>query len=127
LPSDEKKQEIEKVIQWKEELQKSAPPHLLKSDYYHIENDITPIMLLQNTTYEERSLNTLRSNLLKVGETYSEEDFYYIYEERSEKVNFYITNNGKEYLEDASIVLKIKKKEGLLVAKELYRKPNKPS
>jgi hypothetical protein len=122
LTSDKMKREIEEVIRWKEDLLRSAPIDLIKSDFYHINKDLVPMMPFQGTTYKERSLKTLKSNLAEVHNTYRDEDLYNIYEERSEKVNFYILNNGNRYLEDASIVLKIAK-PGLLVADKVYVKP----
>ena len=76
------------------------------------------------TTYEQRDIPTLKKNLENVEETYSEDDNYEIFEKNSNKCNISILNKGKDYIEDASIVVKIPKLKGIYIAEEVYQEPS---
>lgn len=82
-----------------------------------------PVPFFQPTTYEQRSTQTLLKNLENIGETYSEEDHYEVFEKYSHKINLSILNEGTKYLEDATIQVRIAEVEGLIIADKIYRKP----
>lgn len=115
-PSDIAAEKIQKLIRQKEKDSRS-------------ENDLTGLRIksfpsvLGYTSYEERDLETLKKNLKDIKETYREEDLHYLFEQKGEKINIIILNNGDKYLEDASIQIKIKKDEGFAIADRIYEKP----
>ena len=76
------------------------------------------------TSYENRSIKTLKENLENVRTTYAKNDLYYFFETISNKLNIKILNSSEEYLEDAYIEITISKKF-ILVAKEIFRKPER--
>lgn len=79
--------------------------------------------MIGGTPYKNRSIKTLEENLKNIEETYREDDLHYLFEVKSHKLNFSILNNDVEYLEDASIEIKIQK-EGLYIAEKIFSKPD---
>lgn len=57
-----------------------------------------------------------------VSKAYYDKDCYYLYEENSSKINFYIFNDGTEFLEDVVIDLYFDS-EVFMVSEEIYEKP----
>lgn len=112
-PSDKNRKRIEKIIKDKEELKK------VDNTSYQLSIS-HPLMPWQGTTYEERSIETLKKNLEDVDDTYADQDFYYLFEEMGFKLNLDIYNDGINYLEDASIEVKICKIEKLLIADRVH-------
>ena len=79
------------------------------------------------TTYEERDIKTLKDDLEQIHQTYYEDDCYELYENRAERINLTILNEGTQYLEDAFIRIEVPIMEGLFVANELYAEPDRSS
>jgi hypothetical protein len=75
------------------------------------------------TTYEERDIPTLKGNLVNVKHTYKEDDLHYMYEIKAHKINFRITNNGEQYIENCSIKLDVKRNFGFIIPSKIQRKP----
>ncbi|MFA6371725.1 MAG: ATP-binding protein [Methanothrix sp.] len=83
--------------------------------------------LFGGVPYEDRSIEELEKNLENLKETYHEEDYYYLFELKSHKLNITIMNLGKSYIEDASIQVNICETDGLLIPEKIYPEPEKPS
>ncbi|MCG6189105.1 AlbA family DNA-binding domain-containing protein [Maribellus maritimus] len=77
--------------------------------------------------YRSRSIETLEENLKNVEKTYYEEDLYEVFEKNSAKCNISIFNMGHKYIEEASVILKIPKLDGLAVVDQVYSNPDNPS
>lgn len=73
FPSQKHKEELELIIQQKEELKEKD------SRSYEISN-LQLFMAWQGTSYEQRSIETLKRNLEKVEDTYADEDYFYLFE-----------------------------------------------
>ena len=114
-PSDKAAEKIKKILLEKKEKLKNTEGMFVQ----FFDQDIP---MLGGTPYENRSIKTLKGNLENVGETYREDDLHYLFEVKAHKFNFRILNDDTEYLEDASIELKIEK-EGLYIADKIYSKP----
>lgn len=115
-PSEKASEKIKKILlEKKEKLKKTEGMFLPFFDQH--------IPMLGGTPYENRSIKTLEENLENVAETYREDDLHYLFELKSHKFNFRILNDDTEYLEDASIELKIEK-EGVYIADKIYSKPD---
>lgn len=129
IPSSIEAKEIQKII---EEKVKDIEYHNrlgLRRD----EDYIDPMVLLRTsqfralgrsgTSYEERSISTLRENLKNVTKTYADEDGYYILEKQAEHINFYVKNIGTSYLKDAKLILRFPKNESYMLAEDLPKDP----
>jgi len=81
-------------------------------------------LLFGNAPYEDRSTETLQSNLKNVGETYKGDDEYELLEEKAFKLNFEIFNGNTEYIQDVRCVLEIPKIEGVYVPEDIVCKPS---
>ncbi|MCI2230497.1 ATP-binding protein [Polaribacter sp. MSW13] len=115
-PSDKAAEKINKILLEKKE-------KLKKTEGMFVSFFDQDIPMLGGTPYENRSIKTLEGNLENVAETYREDDLHYLFEVKAHKFNFRILNDDTEYLEDASIELKIEK-EGLYIADKIYSKPD---
>ena len=73
--------------------------------------------------YEKRDIKTLEHNLKNVDKAYQEDDYYYVFEEISHKLNFDILNTGSQYIQYATLQITIPKIEGLLISTQIYPKP----
>lgn len=62
-----------------------------------------------------KRINNVRSN-------YADWDNYYIFEENSERINFYIRNDGRGFLEDVKIQI-IFDANSIMIADEIFDKP----
>jgi hypothetical protein len=120
FPSDKAAKKIKRILKEKEE-------KLKKSDAFGIMMINQDIAMIGGTPYENRSISTLKENFDSVRETYHDDDLYYLFEEKSNKINLTITNNGDEYLEDSSIEVQFTKNENFLIATSVYRKPDNRS
>ncbi|WP_303966483.1 ATP-binding protein [Sporosarcina ureae] len=104
LPSSEAKEKIESILKKRKKESKLIP----NNHYERLGLNITAFRSpFQNVPYEERTTEELEKNLKDVQETYRDDDWYYIGEEMSEKINFIMRNDGTKYLEDVSIEFKI--------------------
>lgn len=74
--------------------------------------------------YRSRSIKTLEENLKNVERTYYKNDLYEIFEKNSAKCNITILNLGYKYIEEASIILKIPKLDGLAIVDQVYSDPD---
>ncbi|OAD42193.1 AlbA family DNA-binding domain-containing protein [Polaribacter atrinae] len=115
-PSDKAAGKIKKILLEKKE-------KLKKTEGMFVPFFDQDIRMLGGTPYENRSIKTLEENLENVAKTYREDDLHYLFEVKAYKFNFRILNDDTEYLEDASIELKIEK-EGLYIADKIYSKPD---
>lgn len=113
FPSEINRKKLEELIQQKEGLKEKNPTSYQLSI-------IQPLVPWQGTRYEERSIETLKKNLENVEDIYAEEDWYYLFEEKGFKLNMEIYNNGNNYLEDATIEIKIPKIETLIIADQVH-------
>lgn len=77
--------------------------------------------------YRSRSIETLEENLKNVESTYYKNDLYEVFEKNSAKCNISVFNLGYKYIEEASLILKIPKLDGLAVIDQVYSNPNNPS
>jgi hypothetical protein len=115
-PSDKASEEIKKIL-----LEKKKKLENTKGMFLPIFDRDIP--MLGGTPYENRSIKTLEENLENVAETYREDDLHFLFEDKAHKFNFNILNDDNEYLEDASIELKIEK-EGIYIADRIFPKPD---
>ena len=83
--------------------------------------------MIGGTPYENRSISTLEKNLKSIKETYQDDDLYYLFEKKANKINLSITNNGDEYIEDSSIEVQFEKNEKFLIADSVHREPDNRS
>lgn len=115
LPSDIAKLRIEKIIEEKESISK-------------ITNNLIPdfnsniLASFPGSAYGHRSIETLRTNLLNVKNTYYKDDLFYVFEEVAFKVNILLENSSDKYLEDASIEIYIPIVDFIYVADQVHRK-----
>lgn len=119
-PSDEAAEKIKTILKKKEanlSAQTDFPILMMDQD----------IPMIGGTPYENRSTTTLKENIKNVKKTYEEDDLNYLFEDKSNRLNFTLKNNGEEYIEDASIKVIIEKSESILVADRIYEKPDNRS
>lgn len=116
LSSEYNRKTIEEVINQKEQELKDNPYPFKNLFPSHHTN-------MYNSSYENRDLPTLRSNLENVSRTYQEHDEYYINEKTAHKLNIYLHNNSNEFLEDASVEILIPYSENYEIRESIYREP----
>lgn len=129
-PSQIQKEKIENILANKKaketQLKKlgiTPPPIYIGSQMTYFNSIITG----EGIPYEERDINTLERNLLDVEENYLKYDYYEFFEKQVNKCNISILNKGDKYIEDATLILKIPKIEGLWVLDKIYQEPNENS
>ncbi|MFZ2472281.1 MAG: ATP-binding protein [Methanothrix sp.] len=115
-PSEKAGRKIKKIIEGKKA---SAAVNSLST--------FGSLHLFGEVPYEERSIEELEKNLENLDEIYREDNYYYLFELKSHKLNITIMNLGKSYIEDASIQVNIYETIGLIIPKKIYPKPEKPS
>lgn len=116
LPSEFYRKRIEAVISEKEKELKNNPYQL--GHFFHSGHSS-----MYGSSYENRDLPTLRTNLESVSQTYIENDEYYLNEEIACKINFYILNDSSEFLEDATVEILIPANDEYIVRDSIYSKP----
>ncbi|AHA07730.1 hypothetical protein Btoyo_1728 [Bacillus toyonensis BCT-7112] len=79
----------------------------------------------QVVPYAQRSTETLKENLKNVEETYDEDDWFYLGEEISHKLNIILRNDGDKYLEDVSIRMEIPREDGVIVMDCIHSEPSR--
>ncbi len=114
LPSTLTQERIRKIIDKKEALRAKDPKA------YEFSN-INLAPMFSGRPYEKRSIEELKKILETLREDFFEKDMHHVYEERSHRVNLSITNRGNEYIEDASIQVRIKRSGGLAIADVVYK------
>ncbi len=131
LPSQKRKKRIEGVLASKENEQaKLTKQGLGNIDITSLLNSMTYMNATINgggIPYEARDISTLEKNLEDVETTYAIHDHYFLCEENSNKCNIEIRNIGSKYIEDATIIVRIPKTEGLFVLNKIPQKPNSNS
>ena len=127
LPSQIKKEKIERII--KEKTEKAETMEKFGMSHMNLLEgmNFNPLGFGGTTSYEQRSVETLKKNLEDVTETYSDHDYYELLENNSNKCNISLYNKSYNYIEDASIIIKIPKLEGIYVAEKIYSNPNNNS
>lgn len=130
-PSHVQKEKIQKIIIEKEkkaeEFERLGFSGIDPDSLQYSNAQMNAIITGGGTPYESRSIETLKKNLENIEKTYSKDDYYVFFEKNANKCNVSITNQGTKYIEDASIILKIPKLEGLFVLDQVYEKPNRGS
>ena len=76
-----------------------------------------------NKPYQEQSLEELEESLNKVKDEFKSKDDYELFENRSYKLNFDVSNNTGSFLNDCEIQVKIPQFYGLIVLEEEYYGP----
>lgn len=115
LPSEITKKRIEEIIIQKEQELRENP--ILGKIFLPV------LPSTYNTSYENRDLPTLRSNLEKISKTFEEQDKYYLNEETAHKLNVFLHNNSNEFLEDTSIEILIPCSDKYIVRDSIFREP----
>lgn len=120
LPSTIEKEKIESIL-----LQRKEKPYLNQVGNIHmsIMRNYAMSNMFRNKSYDEKSDEELKNDLLTVEKDYRKHDAYDLFELNSHKINISVLNKGSEYIEDASIQLYIKNIEGLIIADKEYHKP----
>jgi len=121
LPSDIAAEKIRSILAEREKPAEKGDSSLVR---YAIEAGFYPGHLFGPRPYEQRSSNELRQNLERVKDTYRDDDLHELYEVLGSKVNLILINEGENYVEDASIRIRIKKVDGLRIAKRIYPAPD---
>jgi hypothetical protein len=75
------------------------------------------------TSYEQRSTEQLRKDLVDVKEVYLDDDLYTMFEALAHKLQITFLNEGESYVEDVSVRLQIPRLKGLEIPNRIYRKP----
>lgn len=120
LPSNKAKRRIESILEErKTSLEKDSELSQIEKITKSFQRINNPF---QNESYENRSTEQLEKNLENVKITYKDHDWYYVGEEKAEKINFTLTNNGNEYLDDVSVVIHIPI-ESAVVMETVHEKP----
>jgi hypothetical protein len=122
-PSEIAKKRIQKTI----EAKKNPRP---QPTYESVSSPLIQAMRIAETfrspfyrSYNDMTIAELETALKEVDEKYYEHDLYAMFEEGATKIKLKITNHGEEYIEDGSIELTFPKKDGLLIAPEVFEKP----
>lgn len=104
LPSQKAREKIESILRRRNEDLELGLDNPLDSLGLSMARFRNPF---KSIPYVERDTDELKKNLENIRNTYYENDWYYIGEEMSVKINLTIRNDGNKYLEDVSIILKI--------------------
>jgi hypothetical protein len=130
-PSQIKKEKIQTILDEKrKEKEKYKGLGMQDFDFDSLSNSMdymNAALTGGGVPYRSRSIKTLEENLKNVENTYYKHDLYEVFEKNSAKCNISIFNLGYKYIEDASIMLKIPKLDGLAVADQVYSDPDNPT
>ncbi|MDQ7839236.1 MAG: ATP-binding protein [Thermodesulfobacteriota bacterium] len=142
LPSQRAAEKIEKILEEKKQEERIVQEKLntTTSDHLSSLTNVFSRIALQNQIqmaqlprlssdlsprpYDQRSIEELEQDLKEVQETYKEDDIYEFFEINAHTINITILNNGRAYIEDASVKLEIKKIDGLIIPEKICPKPN---
>lgn len=119
LPSRQKKQEIMEILSKKKKVKEQGFPDLDLIAPFNFRDVISGYI-----PYESRSIETLEKDLTKVGKVYGKHDLYHCFERLGNRCNLSISNKGDRFIEDATIIIRIPKLEGISVADEVYSDPS---
>jgi len=119
LPSQNAKEKIESILKSRKEASRLG----VNSAIGELGLNMTRFrMPFESVPYEDREVDELEKNMKNVVDTYKDDDWYFIGEELSEKLNLFLRNDGSQYLEDVSIELKIPS-EHVKVMDKIHSKP----
>lgn len=131
MPSQIKKEKIESILKKKKEeadlYNNMGIKNFLPSNFRDSMAFTLASIKGTGVPYENRDIPTLEKNLAKVEETYQEHDFFEYFEKQANKYNLTIFNEGSHYIEDATIIIKFPKIEGLFVSSQVYPDPERES
>lgn len=120
LPSKRARRKIESILEEKKNnLEKESKLSHLEKITRSVPRISSPF---QSEPYENRSIEQLEENLKNINSTYKDHDWYYVGEEKTQKINFTLINNGNEYLDDVSVEIFIPV-ESATVMKNIREKP----
>ncbi|WP_214848766.1 ATP-binding protein [Exiguobacterium sp. s193] len=119
FPSEEVKAEIESILSKRTNPESTTRNKTFGGISSGFPNIYSPF---RNIPYEERSTEDLKKYLENIEEKYLQHDWYYMGEEKAEKINLTVVNRGNKYLEDVLIMLEIPIDSGD-VMEELIDKP----
>ena len=122
IPSQINKEKIERILKEKKEKAKNFEKLGIVGQNFINNINLTP-SFFGGTTYEQRDILTLENNLKNIEQTYEQHDYYEIFEKQANKYNISIYNKGFNYIEDASIILKVPKLKGLFISDRIYTDP----
>ena len=130
--ADKEKTEAEREAQRQAMVDKNVPLNplfnsFLNNPLFAQMNAAAAIASGRGLPYEKRDLATLKDDLKAIKKTYREDDLYYMYEERTHKINFFLLNQGEQYVEDCTVEIQFKKSFPFVVAPTIYRKPEHSS
>ena len=117
LKSDREIKKIKKVIETKKKETELEKTYLSISAF-------TKAMPFQMTSYKERTIATLKSDLENAKKTYEKDDLYEIFELHAFMLNIDMLNKATEYIEDASIEMEIRKEKCFLISEKILEKPD---
>jgi len=125
FPSEIQKAKITSILNKKKAEKEKLEKFGIKDNLFDIRDTLARsfVPFGGGIPYENRNIETLEKNLKNVSKTYREEDYYYVFEKKSYKINLELINLGTRYIEDATIQIYIKKEEGLLIADQKYQEP----
>lgn len=125
FPSEIQKAKITNILNQKIKEKEKFEKLGIKNDLFNIRDSLARsfVPFGGGLPYENRDIETLENNLKNVSKTYRDDDYYYVFEKKSYKINLDLMNLGTRYIEDAIIQIYIKKEEGLLIADQIYQKP----
>jgi hypothetical protein len=112
-PSEVNKAEIMQQIAEKEELVRTSSKQYSELyGHYFPGRDVN--------SYQAMDLNTLRQRLKTVELNFANEDKYYLYENRADKLQLMINNSGTEYLKDVLVELIFPETVGIKIADHIH-------
>lgn len=120
LPSQRARRKIESILKEKKNnLEKESKLSHLEKLTRSMPRISSPF---QSEPYENRSIEQLEENLKNIKNAYKDHDWYYVGEEKAQKINFTLINNGNEYLNDVSVEIFIPV-ESATVMRTIHEKP----
>lgn len=125
FPSEVQKAKITNILTKKRNEKEKLEKFGIKNGVFDIRDSLARsfVPFGGGIPYENRDIETLEKNLKNVSQTYRDEDYFYVFEKKSFKINLDLINIGTQYIEDATIQISILKDEGLLIADKIYQEP----
>src|SRR5690606_21040962 len=87
---------------------------------------ISSLQYFESQSYTDKTTAELEECLKNVKKDYLQADYYEFFKYYSVEINFQVLNNGKKYIEDASIFIEIPILDGLFVADRHIERPVYP-
>ena len=114
LSSDRAAAKINRILS--ERREKFGPSHIM----YPLR---IPVLMGGSIPYEQRETAELEEDLAGLKKTYADHDKYDICERSAAKLNINVANAGDRYVEDATLVVEIPKRPGLIVVPKIHERP----